>query len=133
MLIISETSLGRMTGKGPVGAVRSFGKSLPFHFGGRLNSAIPILIIPYYSVIGGWVIKYLVEYLKANMTLLSEDSYFTSFISDSKSTEIWFVLFAAIVFFVILTGVKNGVERVSKIMMPMLVVLAFIVAVYSVT
>lgn len=133
VLIISETSLGRMTGRGPVGAFRSFGKSLPFHFGGWLNAVIPILIMPYYSVIGGWVIKYLVEYLKGNMALLAEDSYFTSFISDSKSTEIWFVLFSAIVFFVILAGVKNGVERVSKIMMPMLVVLAFIVAVYSVT
>ena len=62
-MIVAETSLGRMTGKSPVGAFHTFGKSKWLSFGGWINAIIPILIVPYYSVIGGWVIKYLVEYV----------------------------------------------------------------------
>ena len=58
VLIMSETALGRMTKKSPVGAFASFGNSFPFKLGGWLNAVIPILIVPYYSTIGGWVIKY---------------------------------------------------------------------------
>lgn len=133
VLIMSETSLGRMTGKSPVGAFRYFGNTTSFKIGGWLNAVIPMLIVPYYSTIGGWVIKYLVEYLKGNVTEVAQDNYFTSFISDSNQVELWFLVFAVIVFAVILAGVKNGVERVSKIMMPILVVLAVIVMCYSVT
>lgn len=63
-MIIAETALGRMTKKSPVGAFGKFGKSKWLSFGGWINAIIPILIVPYYSVIGGWVIKYLVEYVK---------------------------------------------------------------------
>lgn len=132
-LIVSETALGRMTGKSPVGAFEKFGKSLPFRFGGWVNAVIPMLIVPYYCVIGGWVIKYLVEYLRGSVMELAEDTYFTGFISSSVSVEFWFLLFSVMVFLVIIAGVKHGVERVSKIMMPILVVLAIFVAFYSVT
>ena len=54
VLIVSETTLGRLTRKSPVGAFNAFGKSLPFKIGGWINAVIPMLIIPYYSVIGGW-------------------------------------------------------------------------------
>lgn len=133
VLIMSETALGRMTGKSPVGAFRYFGNSISFKLGGWLNAVIPMLIVPYYSAIGGWVIKYLVEYLRGNVTEVAQDGYFTSFIADSNQVELWFLVFAVIVFVVILAGVKNGVERVSKIMMPILVILAIIVMCYSVT
>lgn len=133
VLMISETTLGRMTGKSPVGAFHAFGKSLPFHLGGWINAIVPMLIVPYYCVIGGWVIKYLVEYLRGNSTLLAEDTYFTGFIADSFWVELWFILFSVLVFLIVLGGVKNGIERVSKIMMPLLVVLAALVTVYSIT
>lgn len=75
-MIVAETSLGRMTGKSPVGAFHSFGKSKWLSFGGWINAIIPILIVPYYSVIGGWVIKYLVEYAKGHGHDLAADGYF---------------------------------------------------------
>ncbi len=133
VLIVSETTLGRMTKRSPVGAFHAFGKSFPFHFGGWINAVVPMMIVPYYSVIGGWVLKYLVEYIKGNGSVLAEDGYFSTFITNSASVEFWFLIFAALVFFVILAGVKNGVERVSKVMMPLLVLLAIFVAIYSVT
>ena len=132
-MIIAETSLGRMTGKSPVGAFHFFGKSISFSIGGWLNAIIPILIVPYYSVIGGWVIKYLVEYITGHGNLLASDEYFTSFISDGISTEICFIIFALFTLLIIYAGVRNGIERVSRIMMPILVVLSVIIAVYSIT
>ena len=76
-MIVAESAIGRMTRKSPVGAFRSFGKKKWLSFGGWINAIIPVLIVPYYSVIGGWVIKYLVEYVKGNGKNLAKDGYFT--------------------------------------------------------
>ena len=133
VMIMSETTLGRMTKKSPVGAFGTFGKKKFLKFGGWINAVIPMLIVPYYSVIGGWVLKYLFEYLRGNSETLAKDGYFTEFITSSGKVEFWFFVFAVLVFAVILAGVKNGVERVSRVMMPMMIVLAVVVAVYSVT
>ena len=132
-MIMAETSLGRMTGKSPVGAYGAFGKSKWRSLGGWINAVIPILIVPYYSVIGGWVIKYLVEYLLGHGQRLAADGYFSAFISSGVSTEVCFVVFALFTLTIIFAGVRNGIERVSKVMMPILVVLSLIIAVYSVT
>lgn len=133
VLIVSETALGRMTQKSPIGAFKSFGQGIWYKIGGWINAIIPILIVPYYSVIGGWVIKYFVEYIKGNVNVLAQDNYFNNFISDSFNVEFWFIIFALFAFITILGGVKNGIERSSKIMMPILVVLAIMVVIYSVT
>ena len=133
VLIVSETAIGRMTQKSPIGAFKSFGQGIWYKIGGWINAIIPILIVPYYSVIGGWVIKYFVEYIKGNVNVLAQDNYFNNFISDSFNVEFWFIIFALFAFITILGGVKNGIERSSKIMMPILVVLAIMVVIYSVT
>ena len=132
-MIVAETALGRMTKKSPVGAYESFGKSKWLSFGGWINAVIPILIVPSYSVIGGWVIKYLAEYLLGHGQALATDEYFSAFISNGRSTEICFILFTLFTVVIIYAGVRNGIERVSKFMMPILVVLSVIIAVYSVT
>ena len=132
-LIVSETALGRMTKRSPVGAFQTFGKSLPFRLGGWINAVIPMLIVPYYSVIGGWVTKYLFEYVRGNTQTLAADDYFSGFIADGMGAGFWFLIFAFMVAAVLFAGVKQGVERVSKVMMPLLVILALFVAVYSMT
>lgn len=132
-LIMAETSLGRMTRKSPVGAFESFGNSRFISIGGWINATIPILIVPYYSVIGGWVIKYLIEYFAGHSKTLAGDAYFTTFISNGWSTEICFIIFTLFTLGIIYAGVRNGIERVSKFMMPILIVLSLIIAVYSVT
>ena len=132
-MIMAETSIGRMTKKSPVGAYASFGRSKWLSFGGWINAVIPLLIVPYYSVIGGWVIKYLVGYLTGNGSALAADGYFSTFISDGFSTEICFLIFAGFTLGIIYAGVRNGIERVSKFMMPILVVLSVMIAVYSMT
>ena len=113
-LIMAETSLGRMTRKSPVGAFGNFGKSR-------------------FIFLGGWVIKYLIEYFSGHSKALAGDTYFTSFISNGISTEICFLIFTLFTLGIIYAGVRNGIERVSKFMMPILIVLSLIIAVYSVT
>ncbi|MGI6094787.1 MAG: sodium-dependent transporter [Lachnospiraceae bacterium] len=132
-MIIAETALGRMKKKSPVGAFTEAGGSRKWRFGGWINAIIPMLIVPYYSTIGGWVMKYLFEYLRGSADTMAEDGYFTEFISGGTSAEIWFLVFAIITLVVIFAGVRNGIERVSKFMMPILVVLAIVIAGYSMT
>ena len=132
-MIVVETSIGRMTGKSPVGAYKSFGNRPALRFGGWINAVIPILIVPYYSVIGGWVIKYLAEYLLGQAHLVAADGYFSAFISGGFSSELCFLIFAALTLIIIFAGVENGIERVSKVMMPILVLLSLVIGAYSVT
>lgn len=132
-LIVSETALGRMTKRSPVGAFQAFGRGRAFSLGGWMNAIIPMVIVSYYCAIGGWVTKYLFEYLRGSTQVLASDDYFPDFISQSAGAEFWFVLFSLAVLLVLLAGVKQGVERVSKVMMPLLVLLAIFVAGYAVT
>lgn len=136
-MIMAETALGRMTHKSPVSAYGAFAKPGRKNgflgFGGWINAVIPVLIVPYYSVIGGWVIKYLFEYLLGHGQALAADDYFSGFISNGFSAEICFLIFTMFTVVIIYMGVRNGIERVSKFMMPILVILSVIIAVYSVT
>ena len=115
-MIIAETAIGRSTKKSPVSAFAQFGSGLLERGGGWINAIIPILICPYYSTIGGWVIK-----------------YFVSFITGGYEAEIWFIAFILTDLVIIYLGVENGIERVSRIMMPILLVLALVIAGYSVS
>ena len=135
-LIVAETSLGRKTRLSPVGAYRSFGqmKSNPFLvFGGWVNAVVPMLILPYYCLIGGWIIKFLFEYVTGQVSTVAADGYFGGFISSTWEPVLWHLIFLGCTLGIILKGVEGGVERASRVMMPLLLILAFIVAIYSMT
>ena len=132
-MIIAETAIGRATGQTPAGAFRQYGRSKADAAGGWINAVIPMLIVPYYSVIGGWVCRYLYAFLFTDLKKVSSDTFFTDFITDGKTTVLWFVVFVVLVLLIIVLGVNNGIERVSRIMMPVLVVLAAFICVYSIS
>lgn len=132
-MIVAETAIGRATSKSPVGAFRDLSHNKIMGLGGWINAIIPILIVPYYSVIGGWVCKYLFEYIRADVNEIASDTFFVDFITNGYDAEFWFIVFTILVLFVIYKGVENGIERVSKFVMPILVVLAIIICIYSVT
>ncbi len=132
-MIVAETAIGRATNKSPVGAYRELSHNKFMGIGGWINAIIPILIVPYYSVIGGWVCKYLYEYIVNDVNTIAGDSFFVNFITNGAESEIWFLVFAFIVLLIIYMGVENGIERVSKLVMPILVILAIIICCYSVT
>ena len=132
-MIIAETAIGRSTQKSPVSAFSFYSKSPFARAGGWLNAIVPILICPYYSVIGGWVCKYLFAFLTTDMDTITSDTFFTDFITNGGSAELWFCVFVALNLVIIYMGVENGIERVSKIMMPILLVLAVVISVYTIT
>ena len=132
-MIIAETAIGRSTQKSPVSAFRFYSKSPLAKTGGWLNAIVPMLICPYYSVIGGWVCKYLYAFLTTDMDTITSDTFFTDFITNGGSAELWFCVFLALTLAIIYMGVENGIERVSKIMMPILLVLAVVISVYTIT
>ena len=132
-MIIAETAIGRSTQKSPVSAFSFYSKSPLAKAGGWLNAIVPMLICPYYSVIGGWVCKYLYAFLTTDMDTITSDTFFTDFITNGGSAELWFCVFLALTLAIIYMGVENGIERVSKIMMPILLVLAVVISVYTIT
>jgi len=135
-LIMAETSLGRKTRLSPVGAYRAFAGSKEHSFlkiGGWLNAIVPMIILPYYCLIGGWIVKYMFEYLTGGSTSAAADGFFVGFITSNFVPVFWHLLFLGCTALIILKGVQKGVERASVVMMPILLVLAVIVAVYSMT
>lgn len=128
-LMVAEIALGR---KAQLSAVSAFAKfNRKFAFLGYLASLVPIIILPYYSVIGGWVTKYLVAFCSGGMSSAAKDGYFSSFISSTGEPIFYFALFLGLTALIVLLGVEKGVEKVSKFMMPVLVVLSVGVAIYS--
>ena len=89
-----------------------------------------MIILPYYSVIGGWIMKYLSVFLTGNMAKATEDGFFDAFISAPMEPVGWFLIYLALTALVVLFGVEKGIEKVSKFMMPVLVVLSIGVAIY---
>lgn len=128
-LMVAEIAIGRKTGQSAISAFKQLDKR--FSFIGIIASIIPALILPYYSVIGGWVTKYLTVYIMGNGAQAASDTYFSEFISTTGEPVGWFLIFIALTALIVLFGVEKGVEKVSKIMMPVLVVLTIAVAVYS--
>ena len=135
-LMITEISIGRKTRLSCVEAYGTLNEK--FRFVGPLSSLIPILIVPYYCVIGGWVVKYMVEFILGNGALLAGDAYFGDFISVAASgfgnnPMPWFVGFVLLNAVILLLGVNKGIESMSKFMMPLLVILAVVISIYSLT
>ena len=130
-LMIAEIAIGRKTGLSAIGAFKALDKR--FGFLGVLTSLVPIIIFPYYSVIGGWVMKYFSVFLTGGVHAAAKDDYFTSFIGGTFEPLGWFFLFIAITAIIVLCGVEKGIEKVSKVMMPILVILTVFIAVYGLT
>ncbi len=133
-LMATEISIGRST---RLSCVEAFGKlNSKFRFLGPLTALIPILIVPYYCVIGGWVVKYMAEFIVGNGAALAGDAYFTDFITVAASGILnnpmpWFVGYVLLNAVILLLGVNKGIENMSKFMMPLLVILAVIISIYS--
>ena len=149
-LLIAENGIGRMTGRGPIGAYRklckrkkSFLKSI--RIGGYINSIVPLIITPYYCVIGGWITKYalamattpIADFQKdhqvitaAGKTVSFSENFFNTFITGTWEPLLFFLIFVALMVAVLVLGVKNGVERFNKILMPILIILMICICVY---
>ena len=129
-IMVAEIAIGRKTGLSVVGAYGKLNKK--FKFLGYLAAIVPIIILPYYSVIGGWVTKYLGAYVTGGIAAADAESYFTAFTSQTWQPILWFAIFIGLSYLVVMFGVEKGVEKVSKILMPILVILTLGIAIYTV-
>lgn len=130
-LLTSDIAIGRRTKKSAIGAYTEMHPR--WRFLGILTFLVPVLIMTYYAVIGGWITKYAVTYLTGQAAAAAQDNYFTSFTSSPVSPVVFALLFMGITAFVVYNGVQGGIERVSRYMMPVLLVLVVVIAGYSLT
>ena len=128
-LMTAEIALGRKTGLSAIGAFKKLDKR--FGFVGWVASVVLMIILPYYSVIGGWVAKYMTVFISGNGKTAATDSFFGEFISNPGEPLLWFALFIGVTALVDLFEVDKGIEAVSKVMMPILVGLSIVIAVYA--
>lgn len=130
-LLTSDIAIGRRTKESAIGAYSKMQER--WKFLGILTFLVPVLIMTYYAVIGGWITRYAVVYLSGQAEAAARDGYFTSFITSPVSPVIFALLFMGVTALIVYNGVEGGIELVSKCMMPVLLVLVVIIAGYSLT
>ena len=131
-LLTTEIAIGRKTAQSPITAYKIIHPK--WSWIGLIACVVPMMILPYYSAIGGWILKYLAAYLTGGAPTAAEaDGFFGGFITSPVEPIIWFVIFLAATTFVVYKGVNTGIERMSKVMMPILLVLIICIAVFSLT
>ncbi len=130
-LLLLELAIGRKTKKSSIEAYKILHKK--FGFLGYLAAAVPIIILPYYCVIGGWVLKYMCTYFTGGGAAAAGSSYFGNFISGNVEPIVFFVIFLVLTLGVVIGGVQSGIERVSKILMPVLLLISIGICIYICT
>ncbi|MBE7037208.1 MAG: sodium-dependent transporter, partial [Ruminococcaceae bacterium] len=129
-LMVAEIAIGRKTGLSAIGAFRKLNKK--FSFIGYLAAVVPAIILPYYCTIGGWVTKYLFEFVSGNGALMAGEKFFDGYIAQSGEPILWFAIYLGLTALIVLCGVEKGIEKVSKWLMPVLVALSIFITIYSV-
>ena len=134
-LLVTEIALGRYSRQSQLTAFRQLGHPR-WNFLGVLSTIIPLFILPYYNVIGGWVVKYFAAYVRlvsGNGGLENPQAFFESFITAPWDPFVCMLLFTVVTCAVIIIGVKNGIEKANIVMMPILLVMAIGLAIYVAT
>ena len=129
-LMVAEIAIGRKTKLSAISAYGALDKR--FSFVGVLSSLVPIIILPYYSVIGGWVMKYMFGFIGNQTTEMANDSFFGNYIGLVGQPLFWFLVFIGLTAIVVLLGVEKGIEKVSKVMMPILIALIIVISGYTI-
>lgn len=130
-MMVTETSIGRKTKQSALTAYGVMHK--PSKWIGVFACLVPFMILPYYCIIGGWVLKYTVTFLSGAGAEAAKDGYFNGFITEQFSPIIFDVIFLAATAFVIYLGVNKGIESLSKILMPVLLVMVVGISIFSLT
>ena len=130
-LMITEIAIGRKTGLSAITAFKQLDKR--FDFVGKLACVVPFIITPYYCVIGGWVLKYMVTFITGQVQTAATDTYFGTFIEKPVEPIFWFAIYVILTALVVIIGVQKGIEKASTILMPVLVVLIIVICGFCVT
>ena len=130
-LLTTEIAIGRKTGRS---ALTAYSVIHPKWGGiGVLACLVPVIILPYYCTIGGWVLKYLTVFMTGRGVEAAKDGYFTGYITQMRQPIVWLIIYMILTAFVVYNGVDKGIEKYSKILMPILLVLILGISVFSLT
>ena len=130
-LLTSDIAIGRKTGKN---SIRAYAEMSPkWKFLGILTFLVPVLIMTYYAVIGGWITRYIVVYLTGQNKLAASDSFFTDFITSPSQSTLYAVIFMLLTAWIVFNGVEKGIEQCSKILMPVMLVMIVVIAIFALT
>lgn len=130
-LLITEMSIGRKTHLNPIGSYQTLNKKWTFI--GVLGILASFVILSYYSVVGGWVLKYFFSYLFGENFGNDTSQFFNNFISSPFEPIVWHLIFIGLSTIIVIGGISNGIEKTSKLMLPGLLVLIIILCIRSVT
>ena len=130
-LLTSDIAIGRRTGKN---SIKAYAEMSPkWRFLGILTFLVPVLIMTYYAVIGGWITRYIVVYLTGQNKLAAADSFFTDFITSPSQSTLYAVIFMLLTAWIVFNGVEKGIEQCSKILMPVMLVMIVAIAIFALT
>lgn len=131
-LMLTEISIGRRTGKSVLDAYGVMNKK--FKPLGYIATLVPIIVLPYYCVIGGWVLKYLTVFTCFEGEAAANTAgYFSDFIANTPQAALFLIIYVLLTGVIVLMGVQKGIELMSKIMMPILIVITVGISIYSLT
>ncbi|MBQ7866617.1 MAG: sodium-dependent transporter [Clostridia bacterium] len=130
-LLATDIIIGRKTRCSAPAAFASVRKG--WGFLGKMTFAVPAIILPYYCVIGGWILKYMCDYLVGRGGIAAQDGYFSAFIQSPAAPIVFMLVYMALTAFVVYAGVEKGIERFSRIVMPALILIVAGIAVFSLT
>ena len=130
-LLITEVAIGRKTNQSSLTAYGKLNKK--FGWVGVISAVVPFLILPYYCIVGGWVLKYAVVFIIGQGKNAADGGYFVEFLADPKWTIMFDLIFLFATCFVVFRGVNKGIESLSRILMPILLVLVVGIAIFSLT
>lgn len=130
-LLTTEVAIGRKVKQSPLtayGRVKKKWKPL-----GIIAALVPVIILPYYVTIGGWVIQFFMTFLLGRGEEAAGDSYFVDFITSDYLPVVTMLIFLAFVAWIVIMGVNKGIEASSKIIMPILILLVIGISIYALT
>ncbi|KHF38492.1 sodium-dependent transporter [Halalkalibacter okhensis] len=133
-LLLGEFMIGRKSQSDPTQAYGKLASNKKWNFIGKIGVFTSFILLSFYSVVGGWILLYIVQILSGGLSGLTQDQYgelFGEMISNPYSTVAAQLAFMLITIFVVSKGIQKGIELASKVMMPALLVLFLIIVIRS--
>ncbi len=135
-VMLSEITMGRRSQKGIFGSYKKLAPGTPWFFSGYMGIAAAFLILSFYGVVAGWTMEYVLKAIGGSFSGKTPDqinAMFESFIGQTLKPVFWQTGFMAFTGAIVIAGIKNGIEKYSKILMPVLLMILLLLCARSVT
>ena len=135
-VMLSELVIGRRSQRNPVGAFKKLAPGKPWYLVGMMGIVAAFMILAFYSAVAGWTLEYLYQTVTGGLTgkdATALTGMFDHFLKDSLRPALWFAIFLLATAGIVLGGVRKGIEKAAKIMMPLLFVLLIVMCIKSLT